>query len=101
MKKFLFFIPIIFLILATTITKNSTKKLDKKIFQTKEQIRFLEDKYQLELLDYNYNTSPKKLMEYQEFYFENELIQINIEDLNWIKISDNQIENGKIVKNNE
>ena len=71
------------------------------MFQTKEQIRFLEDKYQLELLDYNYNTSPKKLMEYQEFYFENELIQINIEDLNWIKISDNQIENGKIVKNNE
>jgi len=101
MKKFLFFIPIIFLILATTITKNSTKKLDKKIFQTKEQIRFLEDKYQLELLDYNYNTSPKKLMEYQEFYFENELIQINIEDLNWIKINDNQIENGKILKNNE
>ena len=101
MKKFLFFFSIIFLILATTITKNSTKKLDKKIFQTKEQIRFLEDKYQLELLDYNYNTSPKKLMEYQEFYFENELIQINIEDLNWIKINDNQIENGKILKNNE
>jgi len=101
MKKFLFFVPILFLILATTITKNSTKKLDKKIFQIKEQIRFLEDKYELELLDYNYNTSPKKLMEYQRYYFENELIQLNIEDLNWLKTKNNQIEIGKILKSNE
>ena len=33
MKKFLFFIPVILLIVATTITKNSTKKLDKEIFE--------------------------------------------------------------------
>ena len=75
MKKFLFFIPIILLIIMTTITKNSTKKLDRKIFQTKESIRILEDKYELILLDFNYLTSPKKLMEYQQIYFENQLIQ--------------------------
>ena len=63
MKKFWFFVPIIFLIVATTITKNSTKHLDKKIFKIKENIRILEEKYELVLLDYNYLTSPKKLME--------------------------------------
>ena len=101
MKKFLFFIPIIFLILATTITKNSTKKLDKKIFQTKEQIRFLEDKYQLELLDYNYNTSPKKLMEYQKKFFDNELLESDLKSLNWIEIRDKNIKIKKIISNNE
>ena len=101
MKKFLFFIPIVLLILATTITKNSTKKLDKKIFVIKENIRFLEDKHELELLDYNYNTSPKRLMEYQKLYFENDLIKKNIEDLKWIKIKNDEIKIGKITNNNE
>ena len=39
--------------MATTLTKNSTKKLDKEIFQLKENIKILEDRYELSLLDYN------------------------------------------------
>ena len=39
MKKLFFFIPVIFLIFATTVTKNSTKQLDKKIFEMKENLR--------------------------------------------------------------
>ena len=101
MKKLLFFLPVIFLIVATTITKNSTKKLDKDIFEIKENIRILEDRYELVLLDYNFLTSPKKLMEYQKQYFDNELIESNIENLNWIKIDNNKIEFGKINQNNE
>ena len=66
MKKIFFFIPIIFLIFATTITKNSTKQLDRKIFEIKENIRVLKDKYELEMLEYNYLTSPKKLIGYQK-----------------------------------
>ena len=99
MKKFLFFIPVIFLIVATTITKNSTKKLDKEIFEIKENIRVLEDNYELVLLDFNYLTSPKKLMEYQKLYFDSELIQNDIENLNWMKIKNDQIEIGKIANN--
>ena len=87
MKKIILFIPIIFLIVATTLTKNSTKKLDKKIFEVKENIRVLEDKYELVLLDYNILTSPKKLMDYQQIYFEESFIQKNIENLNWIRIN--------------
>ena len=89
MKKLSFFIPIIFLIIATTITKDSTKKLDKKIFEIKENIRILEDRHELVLLDYNILTSPKKLMEYQQLYFDDNLIQKNIENLKWVEIKMN------------
>ena len=101
MKKIIFFIPIIFLIVATTITKDSTKKLDKKIFEIKENIRILEDRYELILLDYNILTSPKKLMEYQKVYFDNDFIQKNIENLNWINIKNGNLEISTIIDNND
>jgi len=100
MKKITLFIPIIFLIVATTLTKNSTKKLDKKIFEVKENIRVLEDKYELVLLDYNILTSPKKLIDYQQIYFEESFIQKNIENLNWIKINNKTLEIERM-NNNE
>ena len=101
MKKLFFFIPVIFLIIATTVTKNSTKQLDKKIFETKENLRVLQDKYELVMLEYNYLTSPKKLMEYQKKYFDNELLEADIESLNWIENEDKEIKIKKVVSNNE
>ena len=101
MKKIILMFPIIFLILATTITKDSTKKLDKKIFELKESIRILEDRYELILLDYNILTSPKKLMEYQKVYFDNDFIQKNIENLNWINIKNENLEISTIIDNND
>ena len=99
MKKLFFFTPIIFLIFATTLTKNSTKKLDKEIFQLKENIRILDDRYELTLLDYSILTSPKKLMEYQQLYFEDNLIQKKIENLNWITIKDKNLQIESIINN--
>tara|TARA_A100000164_G_C21714309_1_gene679767 strand:- start:520 stop:807 length:288 start_codon:yes stop_codon:yes gene_type:complete len=81
MKKLILLIPVIFLILVTTLTKNSTKQLDKKIFESRENIRVLENRLELVLLDYNFLTSPKKLMEYQTKFFENNLIQLNISNI--------------------
>ena len=81
LKRILLTIPIIFLIASTTLTKNSTKKLDKSIFETREDIRALNDIYELVLLDYNYLTSPNKLMEYSQLYFEKELKKKEIIDL--------------------
>jgi len=101
MKKIYFFVPVILLIFATTITKNSTKQLDRKIFETKENIRVLKDKYELEMLEYNYLTSPKKLFGYQQKYFENELFEADIENLNWIEIKNSKIEINKILSSNE
>ena len=101
MKKFFFFIPIILLIFATTLTKNSTKKLDKEIFQLKENIRILEDRYELTLLDYSILTSPKKLMEYQQFYFDDKFVQKKIENLSTIEILNNNLKIDKMVIINE
>ena len=101
MKKLFFFIPVIFLIFATTVTKNSTKQLDKKIFEIKENSRVLQDKYELVMLEYNYLTSPKKLMEYQKKYFDDELLEADIENLNWIEIKNKEIIINKVISNNE
>ena len=96
MRKLIYLIPIIFLIVATTFTKNSTKKIDKKIFQIGENIRVLEDRLELVLLDYNYLTSPKKLMEYSRLYFEDDLIQKKAEDLNFITIEQKNLSIEKV-----
>ena len=101
MKKLLFLIPVILSIIATTITKNSTKQLDKKIFEIKENVRVLQDKYELVMLEYNYLTSPKKLMEYQKKYFDNELQEADIESFNWIEYENEDIKIKKVVNNNE
>ena len=101
MKKLFFFIPIIFLIFATTLTKNSTKKLDKEIFELKENIRILEDRYELILLDYNILTSPKQLMKYQQFYFEDKFIQKKIENLSKVEFLNNKLRIDKMFKINE
>ena len=84
-KKILLFIPVIILIISTAFTKNSTKKLDKKIFEIQEEIRVLNDIYELVLFDYNYLTSPNKLMEYSKIYFDNELKKKEITDLQILK----------------
>ena len=97
MKKFFFFTPIIILIFATTLIKNSTKKLDKQIFQINENIRILEESFELALLDFNILTSPKKLIEYQQFYFEQEFIQKKIENLKTITIVNDNLKIDKMI----
>jgi len=95
-KKFLLFI-VLLLIIATTITKNSTKEIDKKIFETKENLVILKNKYELVLLDFNYLSSPSKLMEYQNQYFENYLIPKKLEEINFIEF-DQSISNIQTLK---
>ena len=82
MKKIIIIISIFFLILVTTITKNSTKKLENQIFSIRENLNVLKNQYELILLDYNILSSPQKLMDYQIKYFENELV---VTDINKIK----------------
>ena len=85
-KKIFLFIPIIILIISTALTKNSTKRLDKKIFEIQEENRVLNDIYELVLFDYNYLTSPNKLMEYSKIYFDKELKKKKITDLKIYKL---------------
>ena len=95
MKKIIFSTTIVILIFLTSIIKNSTKKVDTEIFDLKEDIRLLNEKYELVLLDHNYLSSPKKLNEYQKIYFENDLIPKDIINIDKIYISDGEILNKK------
>ncbi len=95
MKKTILGISIFVLILFTTLTKNSTKKIDKEIFLIKEDLRLLGDKYELELLEHNYLSSPKKLLEYQKKYFETELIPIEKKNIIEVEFNEENI----LVKN--
>ena len=97
MRKIFFIIFLLFLIVITTITKNYTKEIDQKIYETKENIRLLKEKYELVLLDYNFLSSPKKLMDYQRKYFDNELLEIDIRKINKISINKDNFIIEKIV----
>jgi len=92
MKKIIFSILIIVLIFFTSIIKNSTKNIDVKIFDLNENIRLLNEKYELVLLDHNFLSSPKKLNEYQKKYFENDLIPTDI-----VNIGEIDFVNGEIL----
>ncbi len=89
---------ILLLIIATTLTKNSTKKIDKQIFNLKKDIRLLENKYELVILEHNYLSSPKKLLEYQKRFFENELSPIDIQNMKKIEFKNEEILIEKIFK---
>ena len=97
MKKLILILSIFFLLIFTTITKNSTKEIEEEIYNVKESLRILEQKYQLVLLDNNYLTSPGKLMEYQSRYFENELNEIDITKIKKLLIFDNDIRIKKFI----
>ena len=89
---------ILLLIIATTLTKNSTKKIDKQIFNLKKDIRLLNNNYELTILEHNYLSSPKKLLEYQKRFFENELSPIDIQNMKKIEFKNEEILIEKIFK---
>ena len=97
MKKIILLLSILFLLIFTTITKNSTKEIEKQIYDTKENLRVLKNKHEMVLLDFNYLSSPKKLMEYQSKYFEKELSEINIKKINKITLKENMIKIEKLI----
>jgi hypothetical protein len=91
MKKLILTLCIFSLIIITALIKNSTKKIEDKIFAVNENIRLLNDQLGDVLLEYNYLSSPKKLLQYQSQYFENDLTQMNIENIKVISEKNDQI----------
>ena len=100
MKNFFLAAMIFFLILSTAIIKNTTKQIEDEIFTLKENIRVLKSEFENVSLEYDYLSSAEKLLEYQSLYFEDELIQKNINNIKIYNISNdlNKIENFKIIK---
>ena len=100
MKKLLLGLTIITLVLTTAIIKNTTKKIEDKIFAYKESVRLLKSDLENIQLEYNYLSSAEKLLKYQSLYFEDQLVQKKIEDIKIYNISENvnKLEDYKITK---
>ena len=100
MKKFAIALVIFFLVLSTAIIKNTTKQIEDEIFIAKENIRVLRSEFENVSLEYDYLSSAERLLEYQFQYFEDDLIQKNINEIKIYNISDdkNKIQNYKIIK---
>ena len=91
MKKISLVIVIFILIISTALIKNSAKKNEDKIFTVKENLRFLNSKFKKIKLEYDYLSSPDKLLEYQALYFDDELIKKDIQSLKKIEIINDKI----------
>ena len=95
MKKIVVIIFIFLLIFSTAIIKNSTKKIEDKIFAVKESLRVFENELEDTKLEFEYLSSTEKLLEYQSKYFEKDLIQRDINSIKTlIKKSNNLFING-------
>ncbi len=102
MKKVILIIVIFLLILSTAIVKNTAKKTEDEIFVVKENIRVLNSELENILLEYDYLSSSEKLLEYQSLYFDDKLIQKDIENIKIYKIkakaNEKKIQDLKIIK---
>jgi cell division protein FtsL len=95
-KKFSVICLILFLILITALIKNSTKRIDDEIFAKEENIRSLKKDFENIKLEYDYLSSAEKLLEFQDLYFENDLVKKNIQEIKIINNKSNKLEFKKL-----
>ena len=91
MKKFSLITLIIFLVLLTALTKNSTKRIDDKIFTINENIRGLKKDFENIKLEHDYLSSAEKLLEFQELYFDDELVKKDIRNIKIINMMSKEL----------
>lgn len=102
MKKFFVISLILFLILFTAIIKNSTKKIDEEVFVLKENLRGLKNEFENIKLEFEFLSSSERLLDFQQLYFEDQLTQKDINELEVISKNSNQLKTKKLkVINNE
>ena len=96
MKKTLLISLVFFLILSTAIIKNSTKKIDEDIFTFEESLRSLKNEYDNVKLEFEFLSSPEKLLNFQELYFDEKLFQKDINNIEIISEKSNKHKTKKI-----
>ena len=89
MKKIFLISIILFLITFTAIIKNSTKRIDDEIFTKEVSLRDLKKDLEKMKLEYEFLSSAERLIQYQELYFDDQLVKKN---LNEIKIIDKKLD---------
>ena len=88
MNKSIIIFTILFLILFTALVKNSTKRIEDKIFSNEENIRILKKDFEKIKLEYGYLSSPERLIYFQDLYFDDKLKKKSIEKIEFIKINE-------------
>ena len=101
MKKFSVIFLIVFLILSTTLVKNSTKRTDDEIFTIKENIRALKNEFENIKLEYEFLSSTEKLIEFQNLYFDDELVKKDINEIKIIDQSTKKLQINNLILGNE
>ena len=91
-------LTIFVLILGTSLVKNSTKEIEDKIFVLNQSIRSLKVELSDVMLEYNFLSSPGRLIQYQSQYFEKELIKIDVMRIQEISEKNNIIELTNLIK---
>ena len=91
MKK-IALISTLILILATSLVKNSTKKIEDQIFTINENIRSLKAELGSVALEHDYLSTPEKLIKYQHQYFRNKLVKTDIMKVKAISTKNNIME---------
>ena len=99
MKKFFVTLFVFSLIFSTAIVKNSTKRMDDEIFVLKENIRDLKKNFENTRLEFDYLSSTEKLLQFQNLYFDNELIKFDIQEIQTINRKNNEIEICQLIFN--
>tara|TARA_B100001029_G_C15057703_1_gene455743 strand:- start:2073 stop:2375 length:303 start_codon:yes stop_codon:yes gene_type:complete len=100
MLRKIFIITILSLIISTTLIKNHTKKLDEVIFETKENINYLNSMKELIQLEHDYLSSPEKLIKLNSLYFDDQLKFTLIENIKIIN-SINQLDLNNFIQNEQ
>ena len=100
MKKFLIISVIFFLIFFTAFIKNSTKRIDDLIFSSDENLRVLSKDFENIKLEYDFLSSTERLLQFQNKYFEEELIKKKIQNIKIINKSNNDLNIEKLRFNN-
>ena len=101
MKKFFVTLFVFSLIFLTAIVKNSTKRIDDEIFVLKENIRDLKKNFENTRLEFDYLSSTEKLLQFQNLYFDNELIKFDIQEIQTITRKNNKIQIGQLSFNKD
>ena len=101
MRKFFVISLISLLVLFTAIIKNSTKKIDEDIFVLEENIRGLKNELENIKLEFEFLSSSERLLDFQKSYFEDNLIQKDIKEIEIIRKGFDHLKLKKLKVNNE
>jgi len=71
MKKYVLVFIITFLVITTSIVKNSTRELENKIFNSNEKIKILINRKEIIKLQNDYLSSPQRLFEFKNKFLDN------------------------------